>query len=46
MSWILLSVGIKWLLDNCVMRMDDMKQLSDAVDEGIKKYSKTPTWDL
>ena len=32
--------------DSIYMTLDDMKQLSDAVDEGIKKYSKTPTWDL
>ena len=32
--------------DSIYMTLDDMKQLSDAVDEGIKEYRKTPTWDL
>ncbi len=27
--------------DSIYMTLDDMRQLSDAVDEGIKKYSKT-----
>ena len=32
--------------DSIYMTLDDMKQLSDDVDEGIKEYRKTPTWDL
>ena len=32
--------------DSIYMTLDDMKQLSDAVDEGIKEYREMPTWDL
>ena len=32
--------------DSIYMTLDDMKQLSDAVDKGIKEYRETPTWDL
>ena len=32
--------------DSIYMTLDDMKKLSDAVDEGIKEYRETPTWDL
>ncbi len=32
--------------DSIYMTLDDMKQLSDAVDKGLKTYRETPTWDL
>ena len=33
-------------VDSVYMTLDDLKQLSDTVDEGIKTYRETPTWDL
>ena len=33
-------------VDSVYMTLDDLKQLSDAVDKGIKEYRETPTWDL